>query len=90
MSGKSTLMRSLLSACLLANVGLYTPCSEGTKIPRFQSLFLRCAGSDSPIEGKSGWGMEADELRALLRDSNEKSLVLVDEIARGTSARDGT
>jgi hypothetical protein len=51
MSGKSTLMRSLLSAALLANCGLHAPCGA-LALPRFDGFFMRTAGHDVPAEGK--------------------------------------
>jgi hypothetical protein len=88
MSGKSTIMRSLASSALLANCGLFTPCRDFV-CPRFDSFFVRAPGGDAPSEGKSAWALEADEMRALVRDASSRSLVMVDELGRGTSARDG-
>lgn len=56
---------------------------------RGPAFFLRTAGGDSPAEGLSGFALEADEMRALEQDATLRSLVMVDELGRGTSARDG-
>ena len=89
MSGKSTIMRSVLVAALLANAGLFVPCTRA-RIPRYDSFFLRTASYDVPSEGKSAFAMEMDDMRVVLRDSTADSIVMIDEIGKGTSARDGT
>ena len=90
MSGKSTLMRSTAAAALLTVCGLCAPLSSQSKIPRFDTLFLRGASADVPTEDKSAFGAEMGDLAALFRCSGQKSLVFVDELGRGTSPRDGT
>ena len=90
MSGKSTLMRSTAAAALLTVCGLCAPLSSDSRIPRFDTLFLRGASADVPSEDKSAFGAEMGDLAALFRCSGEKSMVFVDELGRGTSPRDGT
>ena len=89
MSGKSTLMRATLVAALLANAGLFVPCRQAI-VPRYDSFSLRTASYDVPIEGKSAFAMEIDDMRVVLRDSSESSLVMIDEIGKGTSSREGS
>jgi len=88
MSGKSTLMRSLLVTALLANCGLFVPCHSAT-VPRYTSFFLRATSYDIPAEGMSAFAIEMDDMHVVLRDSSSHSLVMVDEIGRGTSSKDG-
>jgi DNA mismatch repair ATPase MutS len=79
MSGKSTIMRSLLVAALLANCGLFVPCTSA-KIPKFDNFFLRTASHDVPSEKKSAFALEMDDIRVVLRDCTYKSLVMLDEL----------
>eukprot|EP00934_Nitzschia_sp_Nitz4_P009256 Nitzschia sp. Nitz4//scaffold27_size158506//76952//80746//NITZ4_002602-RA/size158506-processed-gene-0.266-mRNA-1//-1//CDS//3329545494//9246//frame0 len=90
MSGKSTLMRSTAAAALLTICGLCAPLQEGSRVPRFDTIFLRGASADVPAENKSAFGAEMEDMAALMRCCSSKSLVFVDEIGRGTSPRDGT
>jgi hypothetical protein len=90
MSGKSTLMRSAAAAALLTSCGLCAPLEAGSKIQRFDHIFVRGASSDVPTEQKSAFGAEMGDVAALLRCCGERSAVFVDELGRGTSPRDGT
>lgn len=90
MSGKSTLMRSTAAAALLTVCGLCAPLSAESRIPRFDTLFVRGASADVPTEDKSAFGAEMGDLSALFRCCGPNSLVFVDELARGTSPHDGT
>ena len=74
---------------VLGNCGLYVPC-KSAQIPRFDSYFLRTASYDIPTEAKSAFALEIDDIRVVLRDSTNRSLVMMDEIGKGTSARDGS
>jgi hypothetical protein len=90
MSGKSTLMRSTAAAALLTVCGLCAPLEAGSRIPRFDTLFLRGASADVPSEDKSAFGAEMGDIAALMRCCGSQSLIFVDELGRGTSPRDGT
>jgi hypothetical protein len=89
MSGKSTLMRSVLVIALLANCGLFVPATSA-KIPKFETFFLRTASYDVPSEAKSAFALEMDDIRIILRDGvSASSLIMIDELGKGTSSRDG-
>lgn len=79
MSGKSTLMRTILVAALLANCGLFTPCTSA-KIPRYDHFFLRTSSHDIPSEGKSAFAVEMEDMRIILDDSTHRSLIMIDEL----------
>lgn len=89
MSGKSTLMRSTLVAALLANSGLFVPCSRAV-VPRYDSFYLRTASYDVPSEEKSAFAMEMDDMAVVMRDSTQRSLVMIDEVGKGTSSMEGS
>ena len=88
MSGKSTLLRAVTAACLLANCGLCVP-AEGARVPAFDVIFLRNAAYDAPAEGKSSFGVEMSDVRDLLAVATSRSLVMVDELGKGTSSSEG-
>ena len=83
-------MRSTATAALLAVCGLCAPLNAGSKIRRFDHIFVRGASADIPAEQKSAFGAEMGDIAALFRCCGQKSLVFVDELGRGTSPRDGT
>ena len=79
MSGKSTLMRSVLVAALLANCGLFVPCTQA-RVPKYDHFFLRTASHDVPIEKKSAFALEMDDVRIILKDATSRSLIMIDEL----------
>lgn len=88
MAGKSTLMRQVAVIALLAQMGSYVP-AKSAELPLFQALFTRIGASDSLSEGLSTFMVEMQEAAEILRGSNAFSLVILDEIGRGTSTYDG-
>jgi DNA mismatch repair protein MutS len=88
MAGKSTLMRQVAITIILAQMGSFVPATEA-KIPIYENIFTRIGASDSLSEGLSTFMVEMKETAELLRALDDKSLVILDEIGRGTSTYDG-
>ncbi|GLJ44700.1 hypothetical protein SUGI_0939740 [Cryptomeria japonica] len=87
--GKSSVLRSICAMTLLGICGLMVPAEKST-IPHFDSIMLHMMSYDSPANGKSSFQMEMSEMRSILSEATNKSLVLVDEICRGTEVQKGT
>jgi DNA mismatch repair protein MutS len=88
MAGKSTLMRQVAITALLAQMGSFVPAASAT-LPIFQKLFTRIGASDSLAEGLSTFMVEMKETAEMLSEANEHTLVVLDEVGRGTSTYDG-
>ncbi|RZB87022.1 DNA mismatch repair protein MSH1, mitochondrial-like isoform X2 [Glycine soja] len=87
--GKSSLLRSICAAALLGICGLMVP-AESALIPYFDSITLHMKSYDSPADKKSSFQVEMSELRSIIGGTTNRSLVLVDEICRGTETAKGT
>jgi DNA mismatch repair protein MutS len=81
--GKTTLIRALGIAVIMAQAGLYVPCSE-FKFKPYKHIFTRIIGNDNIFKGLSTFEVEMSELRTILRLIDENSLVLGDELCSGT------
>ncbi|MDQ2049619.1 DNA mismatch repair protein MutS [Natronolimnohabitans sp. A-GB9] len=88
MSGKSTYMRQVAQIVLLAQVGSFVPATTARLTP-VGRIFTRVGASDDIAGGRSTFMVEMDELATILREADEHSLVLLDEVGRGTSTADG-
>lgn len=88
MSGKSTYMRQLALIVILAQIGSYVPCSSAN-LPIFDKIFTRIGASDDLAGGKSTFMVEMIEAKNALLESTKNSLLIFDEIGRGTSTYDG-
>ena len=88
MGGKSTYMRQTALIALLAHTGSYVPADE-TTIGPVDRIFTRIGAADDLAGGRSTFMVEMTEMAQILRNSTNNSLVLVDEIGRGTSTFDG-
>ncbi|SDC47519.1 DNA mismatch repair protein MutS [Natrinema hispanicum] len=88
MSGKSTYMRQVAQIVLLAQVGSFVP-AQAARLTPVDRIFTRVGASDDIAGGRSTFMVEMDELATILRDADEGSLVLLDEVGRGTSTADG-
>ena len=88
MSGKSTYMRQVALVCLLAQAGSFVP-ADAAELPVLDRIFTRVGASDDIAGGQSTFMREMSELTDILHDATEDSLVLLDEVGRGTSTADG-
>ncbi|GMY27006.1 DNA mismatch repair protein MSH1, mitochondrial isoform X1 [Fagus crenata] len=87
--GKSSLLRSICAAALLGICGFMVP-AESALIPQFDSIMLHMKSYDSPADGKSSFQVEMSEIRSIIAGTTKRSLVLIDEICRGTETAKGT
>jgi len=88
MGGKSTYMRQIALIALLARTGSFVP-ARSARIGRIDRIFTRIGAADDLAGGRSTFMMEMTEAAAILAASTPQSLVLMDEIGRGTSTYDG-
>ena len=88
MSGKSAILRQTALIVLLAQIGSFVP-AENARIGVVDKLFTRVGASDNISMGESTFMVEMNETASILNNISERSLVLLDEIGRGTSTYDG-
>lgn len=88
MGGKSTYMRQLALLVIMGQIGSYLPCVSAT-LPIFDQIFTRIGASDDILSGQSTFMVEMNEANYALKHASKNSLILFDEIGRGTSTYDG-
>ncbi|GGN13313.1 DNA mismatch repair protein MutS [Halarchaeum nitratireducens] len=88
MSGKSTYMRQAALVAVLAQLGSFVP-ARRARVPLVDRVFTRVGASDDIAGGRSTFMVEMTELADILRDATADSLVVLDEVGRGTSTADG-
>jgi len=88
MSGKSTYMRQMAMISIMAQMGSFVPAKEAT-LPIFDKIFTRVGAADDLISGQSTFMVEMIEVNYALKNATKNSLILFDEIGRGTATFDG-
>ena len=88
MSGKSTYMRQLAIIIIMAQIGSFVP-AKSAKLPIFDKIFTRIGASDDLVSGESTFMVEMMEARNALVNATSDSLILFDELGRGTATYDG-
>lgn len=88
MSGKSTYMRQIALTAIMAQIGCFVPASDAV-MPIFDQVFTRIGAADDLVSGQSTFMVEMLEAKNAITNATENSLILFDEIGRGTSTYDG-
>ena len=88
MSGKSTFMRQTALIAIMAQIGCFVPASSA-KLPIFDAIYTRIGAADDIVSGQSTFMVEMSEVNNALHNATKNSLILFDEIGRGTATYDG-
>ncbi|VDM59157.1 unnamed protein product [Angiostrongylus costaricensis] len=87
-TGKSTYLKQVCQLCILAQSGCFIPAKVAI-LPVFQRIFSRVGHNDSLMRNLSAFALEMDEIACILQYSNDRTLVVIDELARSTSTEEG-
>ncbi|OPA74701.1 DNA mismatch repair protein MutS [Paenibacillus selenitireducens] len=88
MAGKSTYMRQVALICIMAQIGCFVP-AEQAEIPMIDRIFTRIGAADDLIGGQSTFMVEMMDIQVMTEKATPRSLVIIDELGRGTSTSEG-
>lgn len=88
MAGKSTYMRQVAILCIMAQIGCFVP-AEAAEIPLIDRIFTRIGAADDLIGGQSTFMVEMMDIQVMTEKATRRSLVIIDELGRGTSTGEG-
>lgn len=88
MAGKSTYMRQMAITTVMAQIGCFVP-ADSAKLPVFDAIYTRIGASDDLVSGESTFMVEMMEAGNAIKNATDKSLILFDELGRGTATFDG-
>lgn len=88
MAGKSTYMRQVALICILAQIGCFVP-AESAEVPLIDRIFTRIGAADDLIGGQSTFMVEMADIQVMTEKATSRSLIIIDELGRGTSTSEG-